>query len=124
MVDEVVPPEAQEQPWLFPWETGKPLHFASGFTINGGNVTVRLTYLIYAEGVLLFSTVQIGAQPVQTWRRYWTSHVGAVESAENMCADAHEYITKTWGMRPRGEEDLDLDDFIEHLSARLNNELH
>lgn len=111
-------------PWAFSWEGKEPEHSAGGFLLVGGNVIVSLGYAVYPQGVLLLATTKIGAQEPLLWRRHWSSKMAAVEAAENLAGDAEAYICETLGLIPRPVEDLDLDDFIQHLSMRLNNELH
>lgn len=116
--------ESKTPPWAFEWEREPPLHTAAGFLIVGGNVTVNLGYWTYPNAILLLAFTKIGQQEPQLWRRHWTSMEAAVEAAENLAADAEEYITETLGLMPRAVEDLDLDDFVQHVHMRINNELH
>lgn len=108
----------------FPWQGETPEHDAHGFRLVGGNVTVLLGYAAYRGGILLYSLVQIGDQQYKPWRRHWASREAAVESAESLAGDAYEYITETLGQRPREIEDLDLDDFVEHVRLRTENAFH
>lgn len=111
-------------PWAFDWERNPPMHKATGFLLVGGNVVVNCGYFLYPQGVLLLAFVQIGDQEPKIWRRHWASKEAAVDAAESLAGDAEEYIMGTLGLAPRPVEDLDLDDFIQHLYMRLNNELH
>lgn len=111
-------------PWAFGWEKDPPLHAATGFLLVGGNVTVNLGYMLYPQGVLLLAFTKIGGQEPTLWRRHWAPKETAVDAAESLAGDAEEYIFGTLGLAPRPIEDLDLDDFIQHLHMRLNNELH
>ncbi len=122
MTDEKKPEDVP--PGFFRWERGEPRAAAHGFRIAGGNVVVSLAYAIYDEGILLVAFTQIGAQPPQLWLRRWASHIAALEAAEDLAGRAEEYITETLGLKPRAVEDLDLDDFIQHLDMRLHNEFH
>jgi len=111
-------------PFSFDWEKVPPKHASGGFRLVGGNVTIMLGYAVYDEGVLLHAITKIGDQNPDLWRRYWTSHDVAVASAEELVEDAEYYLFNVLGLRPRPVEDLDLDDFIEHLQARLDGGLH
>lgn len=108
---------------LFPWELKEPLHAAAGFTMSCGNLKLFFAYALYAEGVLLLCYEKIGDAGATPWRRHWTSIEAAVDAAENLVGDAEEYV-ETLGGHTRPVEDLDVDDFIQHLHMRLNNELH
>lgn len=108
----------------FPWESKPPLHTAVGFLISGGAVTVNLGYQVYPGAIRLMAFIRIGGMEPQLWRQHWTSKMAAVEAAENLAADAEEYITETLGLTPRQVEDLDLDDFVQHVHMRVHNELH
>jgi len=110
--------------WQFDWEKAQPRHSAGGFRLVGGNMTIMLGYAVYDEGVLLHAVTKVGDQAPDLWRRFWASHDVAVASAEEMVDDAEHYMFNTLGLRPRPIEDLDLDDFIEHLQARLEGGLH
>lgn len=108
----------------FPWDSTNPEHIVQGFLIVGGNVTVNLGYVLFPQGVLLFATTKIGAAPPELWRRYWTPRESAVKAAEDLAAWSETYITETLGLSVRPIEDLDLDDFIEHLRLRIENEFN
>lgn len=118
MTDQVLHPQA------FEWETKPPLHSAGGFLMVAGNVWISMGYAVFKEGVLLQSYTRIGDNQPQPWLRHWTSHLAAVEMAELMVCNAEEYLGETLGQAIREVEDLDGDDFIEHLRIRLANEFH
>ena len=107
----------------FPWEGREPTHVASGFKVSGGMLAIHAAYAIYPEAVLLVSYLESpsGKSP---WRRVWAPRGSAVEVAESLAGAAEHYLTADLGLTARPIEDLDLDDFIEHLSLRLNNALH
>ncbi len=116
-MDEVTTP-------IFPWEKEEPLHAVFGFVMGGPFFRLYYGYAIYPGGVLLYChelLVQVGK--LQPWRRYFTSREGALEIAEDLLADSEEYL-ESLGIVLRPTEDLGPDDFLFHLHARLNNELH
>lgn len=110
-------------PGHFDWEK-EPCTDTYGFRIVGGNVTVMLGYAVFEKGVLLYAHTQIAEQGFKPWRRHWTSRHSAVEAAEMLCSDAYDYITETLNLTPRAVEDLDLEDFLEHLRSRIENAFH
>jgi hypothetical protein len=107
----------------FPWESSEPTHFARGFRVSGAMLTIHAAYAIYPQGVLLLTYLET-PQGTNPWQRVWTPRENAVEAAENLAGAAEHYLTADLGITPRPVEDLDLDDFIEHLSLRLNHALH
>lgn len=114
------PPETMGQ---FPWETREPTHMASGFKVSGGMLTIHAAYAVYPEGVLLLAYLE-SPQGTIPWRRLWAPKETAVAAAEDLAGVAEHYLVEGLGITPRPLEDLDLDDFVEHLSLRLNNALH
>jgi hypothetical protein len=110
-------------PIAFPWEGKPPLFTAYGFCLCSANLKIYFTYAVYKEGVLLACTERIGDNEPSLWRRHWTSIEAAVEAAEVLVGDAEDYI-EMYRLPVRPYEDLDGDDFIQHLHMRLNNELH
>lgn len=103
---------------------GEPTHFAAGFRASAGYLKLNLGYFIYPHGtVLLFVQEQLQTNPPSIWRSFFTTKQSAVKVAEDLCADAQDYIDNV-GVPQRPHEDLDFDDYLEHLKARLNNELH
>ena len=81
-----------------------------------------MTYLAPVKD-MLFAMEQIGANQPQLWRRFWVSRESALHYAEVLCADAAQYldmVSPKW----RPAEDLDFDDFQEHLKAYLENSMH
>lgn len=107
----------------FPWEEQEPAHAASGFKVSGAMLTIHVAYAVFPQAVLLVSYLET-PQGVSPWRRVWAPKASAVEAAENLAGAAEQYLTADLGITPRPVEDLDLDDFIEHLSLRLTNALH
>jgi hypothetical protein len=114
---------AVKAPNELPWESEPPIANVFGFKSAVGPITVSLGYAMYPGAVLLYSHLTTPPSPPQLWRYHWTSKEEALRMAESLCAESDEYLSRfNW---PRREvEDLDFEDFLEHLSARLNNELH
>lgn len=106
-----------------PWDSQQPTHRVSGFRICGGNVAITLGYAIFEGGqIAMFALSSVGGSPPTVWRDFWTSIESALSEAEQLCADAEEYAETIGCIRPT--EDLDLDDFIHHLTMRIKNGLH
>lgn len=127
MPDLVLPGAAQAEtpPGLYPWELQHPTHPLVFFVATGGQVEVRLGYAVYGRAILLVAIVKTPGTEAQLWRRHWASSESALRSAENLCAEAEEYLTETLGWKSlRPAEDLDYEDFLDHLKARLNNDFH
>ena len=88
---------------------------------SGGNLKLHLGYRAGASGpVNLFCMEQIGAAPLTMWRNFWVSREAAEEAAENLCAEADDYLDSFESPR-RPHEDLDMDDYLEHLRTRVAN---
>ena len=81
-------------------------------------------YSVWKQAVFMWSALQIAEQGFRPWRNIWTPHSQAVVCAENLCGEIEDYLCGTLNGRIRDTEDFDLDDFIDHLHARINNELH
>lgn len=117
----------EQYPHLQSWEEAGPMLAPSPgfFTAAAGFLSVRLTYYLHQKGVLLVAVIVPPMAPPSVWRRYWTSHVAALREAEELAADAEEYLRQmTQGASLRTIEDLDYDDFLEHLKTNLNKEFH
>jgi hypothetical protein len=114
----------EKQVWMWPWETKPPLNVAAGFNLTGGNVTVSIAYAEYPSAIMFLVHTKIANQEPVLWRRFWSPKMSAVEAAENLTCEAEDYLLETLGLRPRETEDLDFDDFIEHLRLRVNNEFN
>lgn len=97
-----------------------PVH---GFTLAAGNLVIRLGYRDNGATVTLFATTQVGASPPQMWRQFEAPKASAVGAAERLVIDATEYAYSSGGLI-RPSEDLDFRDFVEHLSAKIQGELH
>lgn len=106
-----------------PWESQPPLAAVNGFKAAVGQVVVTLGYAVYPHAILLFAHLTMPAGGTHPWRYHWTSKEAAMEAAEQLAAECDEYLDAFNAPR-RPVEDLDFEDFLEHLHARLNNELH
>jgi hypothetical protein len=124
--DQVEAPPPPKYDHLYSHEDpGELLGYAGGFKAGIGVWEVILNYYVHRQGVLLAAIINPPAAPPRVWLRHWTSHVEAVRSAENIAAEAEAYLSQISGGAPlRETEDLDYEDFIEHLRVRLNNEFH
>jgi hypothetical protein len=114
----------EDYPAHFPWELVPPAHYATGFTICGGTLTLTFSYAIYPKAVLLMVASKVGDQATTIWRRIWAPKEEAVESATQLVGDAEEYLIDTLGLMVRPVEDLDLGDYLEHLKLNLANKLN
>lgn len=95
------------------------------FKAASGFLEVRVSYWVHERGILLCAVIEPpNNAPYKVWRRYWTSHVGALREAESLCGEIVEYLTSMTRSPLRETEDLDLDDFLEHLKTRLDNNFH
>ena len=104
--------------------TSNPVeHPTFGFTKAAGNLVIRLGYSDQGHQVTLFATTQIGAQPQQMWRQFQAPRESALRAARALVLEAEAYAASTGGLI-RPSEDLDFDDFLAHLSAKLHGELH
>lgn len=108
----------------FPWEGQAPDHNAYGFLAVRGTVQMYLGYAVFGSAVLLYVNEQIADTQPRQWIRFWTSRDRALEQAEQLVERVDEYLNRFKPMPLRSYEDLDSDDFLDHLKARLNNELH
>jgi hypothetical protein len=110
-------------PNAMPWQDEPPIATVGGFTLASGHIAITLGYALYKEAVLLHSHLHMPNSEPKLWRYHWTSYIEAERMAENLAAESEEYLRK-FQLPIRPNEDLDFDDFIDHLHARLNNELH
>ena len=111
-------------PRAFPWEAREPDFNAYGFMAVRGTVQIYLGYAVFGNAVLLYCNERIADNQTRQWLRFWTTRESAIEQAEGMCSDVEDYLMSYGHMPARPIEDLDMDDFINHLKARLNDELH
>lgn len=111
-VVELVPPEV-------PWDQKLPGVCCHGFMSKTHNLRLILGYNVYANGMYrLYAYEQIGTQPSQLWRSFLASPEAVVEAAENLCAECDDYLD-TFSMMRRPDEDLNFDDFIQHIELRV-----
>lgn len=94
-----------------------------GFTLAAGNLVIRLGYKVEGNLVTLFATTQVASNPPQMWRQFQAPKASAVEAAHNLAGEACDYAESTGGLI-RPYEDLDLDDFIEHLTLTVQGEMN
>jgi hypothetical protein len=111
-----------------PWDSEgsgiDPMYVCGGFKLVAGNVVISFTYVVYWEAVLLGVHIQIGSGPPEMWRKVWAPWGNAVRTAETLVEDAEDYLMGDLKLRPRSVEDLNTDDFLEHLSLRLQSRLN
>lgn len=112
---------------LLPHEDVGPMlaPFAGWFKGAAGFLEVHVAYFVHEGGVLLTAVIVPPQAPPRQWLRHWSSHIEAARSAENLVAEAEAYLRQmTHGMPMRETEDLDYQDFIDHLRTRMCNEFH
>lgn len=118
-----VDPVAPLKP-LLPWEGGEVQTNCWGFTAKASNLLLTLGYATYGNGVvLLYVREQIGPAPPATWRAIWTTRECAVELAEALCSDVEDYLNSL-RMPWRPVEDLEMEDYLEHMTLRLSGQFH
>jgi hypothetical protein len=84
---------------------------------------VYVTYFVHERGVLLIARIQQPNGEIRPWLRHWTSHIEAVRAAESLIGEAVAYLQQmTNGHAMRETENLDYDDFIDHITIRMNND--
>lgn len=107
----------------FPWEMQTPDYSVDGFSISTPTLRITLGYAIYGQQVLVFSclTTPAGKMP---WRRYWAHRDQALDAANNLAAEAEHYMTEVLLLSVLPSEDLTLEDFVEHMGARLDGAMH
>lgn len=103
---------------------GQVLSKAFGFKSARGQVEVILGYAVCERAVRLEAYIRMGTNEPSLWRGFWVSYIEALTSAEELCADAEEYLEQYNNVPPRPCEDLDFYDFLQHMEMRINNELH
>ena len=112
-----------EAPEGFPWELTKPLHQAHGFRLSGVGLAISLSYLDYGHSYMLVAFIEVAGQPLNLWRKVTSPKASAVEAAEDLAAAAEEYI-RDLRLVVRPVEDLDYDDFLEHIRLRVEGMFH
>lgn len=105
-----------------PWESRKPQHDCGGFKLVAGLLELEAGYADFGGPVLLYIIETINGTR-RIWRRVWTHRTVAHEEAEGLVGDAEEYV-ESLQLIARPVEDLDLDDYIQHITERYQNGLH
>lgn len=104
--------------------TQDPIMVCSGFCQAAGPLKIVLGYSVYSHGgIMLFAMEQMFANAPVLWRRFWVTRESAVSQAGSLCDDAAQYLD-TVSPRWRPAEDLDFDDFTEHLRAFIEGSMH
>lgn len=107
-------------PASFEWEGRPPDSACSGFRLSSGGLSFTFGYAIWSGAVLLYCIQQIRPNPPTICRRFWTSKEAACDAAEDLVGAIYEFADSA-GINVSMEEDLNVDDFIEHLHLRLEN---
>jgi hypothetical protein len=118
MAEQLTPRAPNELPWSSKLGTS-----VSGFRQAAGLVEIILGYVVVGEVVGLVAVLSLPGAPPQVWRQFWTPKAEAMNAAADLCADCMEYLAK-FHLPIRPVEDLDYDDFLEHLHCRINGDLH
>lgn len=100
-----------------PWADKIPRHVSVGFKAVNGCETFDLGYAVYDRNVLLFAT-----QNNDPWRRYWVDRSEALDAANHLAEEVETHLVLSGGCQHT--HDLSLEDFVEHLGARLGNTMH
>lgn len=95
-----------------------------GFRMASATVAVSPYYEIFGNRVVLGAWIYVAGAPPAQWRRFETPRESAIDQAIELCLDIEEYLVDGLNQVPRPVEDLDLDDFIDHLEMRLTNAMH
>lgn len=100
-----------------PWADKTPRHVSVGFRARNGCETLDLGYAIYDRNVLLFVTKNNAP-----WRRYWVDRSEALDAANHLAEEVETHLDLSGGHQHT--HGLNLEDFVEHLGARLDNAMH
>ena len=100
-----------------PWADKTPRHVSVGFRARNGCETLDLGYAVYDRNVLLFVT-----QNNAPWRRYWVDRSEALDAANHLAEEVETHLDLSGSYQHT--HDLSLEDFVEHLGARLDNAMH
>jgi hypothetical protein len=123
-VAEVQPEVPELRPDQFAWEGKVALNNTNGFSAKAGNLQIMLGYAEFEGGVyLIYAYENIGNQGPVLWRRFWSNTATVVAAAENLCGEVEEYLDglhTPW----RPTENLDMDDFIDHITHRTTHGFH
>ncbi len=107
-----------------PEHTDKPDAEVYGFRISSATVQVWLGYRVYGNRVELFAATQVAGTPPVNWRNFTTTRQQALREAEILCDDAEAYLVVGLNQTLKPVEDLDFDDFLNHLELSLKNAMH
>ena len=103
---------------------GPPLTVVTGFSQKAFGLQVVLGYMTYGHaGLVLFATERMADKEPTVWRRYWVTEENAVREAQKLARDAATYLDMV-SPRWRPAEDLDFDDFIEHIRLHVEGGMH
>lgn len=106
------------------WGVSEPRAVTTGFVQATFGLKVELGYCVFpGEGLKLIALECLGYGPPKLWKSFWVSRESAVLQALGLVADAQQYLD-TVSMKRRPSEDLDYDDFIEHLRLYLVGGMH
>lgn len=94
------------------------------FRLGGVSLVAVVGYLIKGEQVEMFATLVPGVGSPVAWRHFFTPKSSALDEAAQLCADVEEYVIGELGIKVRDVEDLDFDDFLEHLELNINHAFH
>lgn len=100
-----------------PWADKTPRHVSVGFKAVNGCETFDLGYAVYEQNVLLFVT-----QNNAPWRRYWVDRSEALDAANHLAEEVETHLDLSGGYQHT--HSFNLEDFVEHLCARLDNTMH
>lgn len=96
-----------------------PETVVSGFTQQALALKIDMGYMTFSwGGLMLFAMEQWADRSPVVWRKLWVTRSSALGQARQLCADASRYLD-TVSTRWRPVEDLDFDDFIEHLRLHI-----
>jgi hypothetical protein len=102
----------------------EPLSIVMDFKHQAYALRITLGYMTFPHsGLMLFAMEQWGDRPPVLWRKFWVTNKGAVRAANRLAIDACEYlntVSKNW----RPAEDLNFDDFIEHIRLHVEGGMH
>lgn len=100
-----------------PWADKAPRHISVGFKAVSECETFDLGYAVYEQDVLLFAD-----QNNAPWRRYWVDRSEALDAANHLAEEVETHLDLSGGHQHT--HGFNLEDFVEHLGARLDNTMH
>jgi len=100
------------------------IRWSAGFCQQAAYLKISLCYGVMPDSsIVLFAMEQLGTGPPQPWRKFLVPRHAAVSAARALCSDAAQYLDMV-SDRWRPSEDLDFDDFIEHLRLQVEGGMH